>query len=215
MSGEERGDAINIAQTKNQSDDGLRGDGIEAGGGRVVENDGRMVYEGAGDGDAATHSAREFGRKKIHGVLKLDEVENFLDTWGDFVLAETVFRETVGDVVADSERIKESAFLKHKPDLAAEGEEVMLAHGGDAIPQDFDLASVRAKETGGHFESESFAGAGFAKEDESFARLSGKGDAAENIGIAETDVHIGKLDGGLARGRRVSRGGNGGKIHGV
>jgi hypothetical protein len=130
-------------------------------------------------------------------VLKLDEVENFLDTWGDFVLAETVFGETVGDVVADSERIKESAFLKHKPDLAAEGKEVMLAHGGDAIPQDFDLASVRAKETGGHFESESFAGAGFAKEDKSFARLSGKGDAAENIGIAETDVHIGKLDGGL------------------
>jgi hypothetical protein len=148
-------------------------------------------------------------------VLKLDEAENFLDTWGDFVLAETVFRETVGDIVADSERIKESAFLKHKPDLAAEGQEVMLAHGGDVIPEYFDLAAIGAKKTSGHFESESLAGASFAEEDKGFARLSGKGDTAENVGIAESDVDIGKLDGGLAGGRRVSRGRNGGKIHGV
>src|SRR5208283_707209 len=215
MCGEERCDAVNIAQTKDQSDDGLRGNGIEARGGRVVENDGGMIDERAGDGDTAAHATREFGRKKIHGVLEFDEAENLLNARGDFLFAETVFGKAVGDIVADSERIKESAFLKNKTDLTAKGKEVVLVHGGDAIPEDFDLATIGAKETSGHLESKSFAGAGFTEEDEGFARLSGKGDAAENVGIAETDVDIGKLDGGLAAGERGGRGRHGGKIHGV
>ena len=215
MCGKERGDAVNIAQTKDQSDDGLRGDGIEAGGRRVVENDGRMIYEGACDGDTAAHAAGEFGRKKIHGVLKFDEAEHFLNARDDLVLAETVFGETVGDIVADGERIEEGAFLKDKTDLTAEGEEVMLAHGRDAIAEDIDLAAVGAKETSGHLESEGFAGAGFTEEDEGFARLSAKGDPAENVAVGEANVDIGKLDNGLAVGKRGDRGRNEGRIHGV
>jgi hypothetical protein len=91
----------------------------------------------------------------------------------------------------------------------------LLAHGGDAIAKDFDLATVGTKETSGHFESESFAGAGFTEEDQGFARLSGKGDPAENVAVGEANVDIGKLDNGLAVGKRGGRGRNEGMIHGV
>ena len=137
MSGEKRGDAVNVAETEDKSDDGLRGDGIETGGGRIVENDGRTSDEGTGDGDAAAHTAGEFGGNEIDGVFELDETENFANVWLDFIGIGVVFEKTIGDVVGDGHRIEERTFLEDKADFAAKVEEFTFGHGADIFSEDF------------------------------------------------------------------------------
>jgi len=57
VGGKQGGDAIHIAKTKDEADDGLRRDGVEAGSWGIVENDGRLGDKGARDGNAAAHAA--------------------------------------------------------------------------------------------------------------------------------------------------------------
>src|SRR6267154_1085439 len=79
MGGEQGGDAIDVTKAKDEADDGLRGDRVETGGRRIVQDDGRASDERAGDGDAAAHATREFGRKRVNGVGEFDEMEDFFD----------------------------------------------------------------------------------------------------------------------------------------
>src|SRR5580704_10958682 len=118
MSGKQGGDAIDVAQTKDEADDGLRRDGVEASRWRIVEDDGRTSDEGAGDGDAAPHPAGEFGRKRVDGVGQFDEAEDFLNERLDLIIAEAIFVEAVGDVFADGEGVEERAFLEDETNLA-------------------------------------------------------------------------------------------------
>src|SRR5882672_5286841 len=136
MSGEERGDAVDIAEAENERDDGLRGHGVETGRGRIVENDGRASDESTGDGNAAAHAAREFGGNEIDGVFEFDEAENLADVWLDFVGIGAVFEEAIGDVFGDGHRIEERAFLKDKADFAAEVEEFTFGHAGEILSED-------------------------------------------------------------------------------
>src|SRR5262249_11523817 len=101
MRGEQRGNAIDIAEAKDEGDDGLRGDGVESGCGRIVEHDLRSADESARDGDAATHAAGEFGWEEIERVLEFDESQDFSHALVDFGFVNLVFAETVGDVVGD------------------------------------------------------------------------------------------------------------------
>ena len=101
MGGEQRGNTVDIAEAEDEADDGLRGDGVEAGGRGIVEDDGRTSDEGAGDGDSAPHPAGEFGRKRVDGVGELDEAEDFFNERLDFLIAKAIFVETVGDVLTD------------------------------------------------------------------------------------------------------------------
>ena len=63
VGGHDGSDAVDVAEAKDQRDDGLRSDGIEAGGGRIVENHGRAIHQGTGDGDATAHAPGEVGRQ--------------------------------------------------------------------------------------------------------------------------------------------------------
>src|SRR5690349_10144896 len=96
MGGEKSGDPVNIAEAEDEADDGLRSDGIEAGGGRVVENDGGTGDKGTGDGDATPHAAGEFGRQQIEGVSQLHEAEDFANARLDFVRVNTIFVKAIG-----------------------------------------------------------------------------------------------------------------------
>ena len=49
VSGEQRRDAVNIAEAEDESDDGLRSDGIEASGRGIVEDDLRAGDQSASD----------------------------------------------------------------------------------------------------------------------------------------------------------------------
>src|SRR5690242_7937187 len=196
MGGEESGDAVDIAEAKNQGDDGLRGDGIEAGGGRIVEDHGRAADQSAGDGNAAAHASGELGGKHVLGVLELDEAESFLDAGIDFVFIGAFFTEAVSDVFTDGHGVEKSAFLKDETDFAAEIEQFPFGHGLDVMAEDGDASGGRLEKAGGHFEGESLAGAGFAEKDEGFTGHGAKGDVAENIAFVEGDADVFESDGG-------------------
>jgi len=198
MGGEQGGDAVDVAQAEDEADDGLRGDGVQAGGGGIVEHDGRAGNECAGDGDAAAHATGEFGGKEFGGVGEFNEAEDFLNAGLDFVFICTVFEKAVGDIFADSERVEESAFLEDEADLAASVEQFGLAQTGNFFVENANGAGIGAEEPRGELEEKSFAGAGFAEEDHGFALLGGKRDAAKNFAFIKAEADVIELDGGLA-----------------
>jgi len=210
--GHERGDAVNVAQAKDERDDGLRCDGIEAGGRGIVEHNGRAGDEGPGDGDTAPHAAGELGGQHVRGVLKLDEAEHFLDFGLDNVLGGAVFFEAIGHVFAYSERIEERTFLKDEADLAAELKKFVLRFAGNVLPHGADYSLIRTKEACGEFQSESFARAGFPEKDKRFFRLCRKGETTKNGALVEAEPDIFKIDGSACR-LQSDGGTRGGRIH--
>jgi hypothetical protein len=214
MRSEESGYTVNVAEAKDERDDGLRRDGIEAGGGRIVENDLGAADECASDGDAAAHAAGEFGGEQVEGVFEFDELQDFADALIDFRFVDAIFAETVRDVVGDGHGIEERAFLEDKADLAAEVEEIDFGHGRDFVAEDTDSALRRMQEASGEFEGECFAGSGFAKEDHGFAREDFKGEAVEDVAFVEAETHVLKgYDGVGVVGRAPGRSGDGTSGH--
>lgn len=108
MGDDERGGLGDVALFDDEVDDGGGGDGIEAAGGGVVEDEVGIGDDGAGDGDAATHSAGEFGGELLDCVFERYELERFDDAAVDLLFGDVIFVEAVGDVVADGEGVEES-----------------------------------------------------------------------------------------------------------
>jgi hypothetical protein len=198
MSGEQGGDTVNIAKAEDEADDGLRGDGVEARGGRVIQNDGRMGDEGASDGDATTHTAREFGRKHVAGVAEFDEAEDFFHAGLDFLFVNVIFVKAVGDIFADGEGVEQSAFLEDETDLAARSEQLGFGQAGDVFAENADAAGIGAQESGSKFEQKSFPCAGLAEKDYGFTFLSGESDTAKNFTFLEAEADIIEFDGRLS-----------------
>src|SRR5258707_3862731 len=198
MGGEQGGDAIDVAKTKDEADDGLRGDRVETGGRRIVEDDGRASDERAGDGDAAAHATGEFGRKRVNGVGEFDEMEDFFYARLDFIFVDAVFVKAVGNIFADGQGVEEGAFLKDEADLAADFQEIRFGHSRDVLAENLNTAGIGTKQARSEFEQKGFAGAGFAEEDYSFTFLGGKGDAAKNFTFVKGEADVFEFNGRLA-----------------
>src|SRR5260370_12771030 len=65
MGGEQGGDAIDVAEAKDEADDGLRGDRVETGGRRIVEDDWGGGDEGAGDGGRGGQAPPTVGKEGV------------------------------------------------------------------------------------------------------------------------------------------------------
>ena len=163
--------AVDVALLDDEFDDGGGGDGVEAAGGRVVEQQLGLVDEGAGDGDAPPHAAGEAGRKKGKGLFEADESERLADAGVDFVVGDAFLDQLVGDVVADGEGIEERALLKDHAGAGAQGEELLLGHGGDFFAEELDASLVGAEQSVDELEQDAFAHAGGAEQN---ARLPGR-----------------------------------------
>jgi hypothetical protein len=112
---------VDVALLDDQFDDGGGGEGVEAAGGRVVEQQLGLADEGAGDGHAAAHSAGEAGREEVEGLLQLDKAQGIADAAVDFVVGNPLLNQLVGHVVADGERVEERALLKDHAGAGAQG----------------------------------------------------------------------------------------------
>jgi len=194
VSGEDGGNALEVAKTQEERDDGLRGDGIETGGGGIVKNNGRMADKCAGDRDTTPHAARELRGQLFDGVFELDEAQGFAHARLDFFFGDAIFAEAVGDVVADGERVEECAFLKDKANLAAEGEKLVFGHGGDVTAKYANATGIGLKQSRGELECEGLAGAGLTKKGEGFARGDGEGEVAEDVTFFKAEADILKGD---------------------
>ncbi len=143
---DERGGLGDVALLDDEVDDGGGGDGVEAAGGGVVEDEVGLGDDGTRDGDATAHASGELGGKLLDSVFELDEAERLDDAGVNLFFGETIFVKTVGDVIADGERVEEGGLLEDHADVAAKFEEIDLAHVGDVLAEDVDGAGVRFDE---------------------------------------------------------------------
>ena len=74
----QHGEIALAAQVGEQIEDPLAGDGVEAAGGFVGEQDGRVVGESAGDGDALTLAAGELGRALLVADVQADGMQQLV-----------------------------------------------------------------------------------------------------------------------------------------
>jgi hypothetical protein len=197
---EERGSVGCIALLDDEVDDGGGGDGIEAAGGGVVQDEVGLGDDGAGDGDAATHAAGELGWELVDGLGELDELEDLFGAGASFGLGDVLFFQAVGDVVFDGERVEEGGLLEDHADARAELVELVLGHGGDVFAEDADGAGVGLEEPVRELHENGFADAGGAEDDAGFGRLDGEGDVLEDYFFVEGDGDVLEGDDGLVGG---------------
>jgi len=131
-------------------------------------------------------------------VSELHEAENFTDARFDFVGVDAIFVKAIGDVFTDGEGVKESAFLEDETDLAADAEKFGFRDAGNVLTENADAAGIGTQEAGSEFEEKSFASAGFTEEDNGFALLGGKSDAAEDFTFVKTEPDIIEFNSGFA-----------------
>src|SRR6266704_868817 len=97
-----------------------RGDGVEPGGGLVVQDVARLQGDRAGDPHALAHPARQLRRKFLVRAGQVDERERFVDPVGDLVVRKVPSAESQGDVVEHRHRVEQRRELKHEPDFATQ-----------------------------------------------------------------------------------------------
>src|ERR1700735_5178358 len=90
---------VDIALLDDELDDGGGRDGVEAAGGRVVEDQLGLADEGAGDGHATPHSAGKAVGEKIEGLVELDKCKRLVDAAVTLVLGHALLNQLVGDIV--------------------------------------------------------------------------------------------------------------------
>ena len=197
---DERGGVLDVALLHDELDDGGGGDGVEAAGGGVVEDEVGAGDDGAGDGDAAAHASGELGGVLGDGGFEFDEFEGFDYAAVGLFGGDVLFVEAIGYVVFDVEGVEEGGLLEDHADLRAELVEVALGHGGDLLAEDADGAGVGAEEAIGELEQDGFSGAGGAEDDEGLAAVDGEGDVFENDFLVEGEGDVFEDDDGAGVG---------------
>ncbi len=179
---------VNIALLDDQLNNRGGSDGIEAAGGRIIEQKLGIVDQRARDGDAATHSAGEAGGKEGEGLFQADEAQRVLNALIDFFVRHLLLNQLVAYIVADGERIKERALLKDHAGACAHRNECAFRQAGDGLTEDCHSAGVRLDEAVGGFEQNAFADAGRAEKDACFAGGNGEADVFEDGWAVKKDT---------------------------
>ena len=168
--------------------DGAAGLGVEIAGGFVGEEEGGLVDEGAGDGDALAFAAGELGGAVFEAGFEAEVFEEgdgfgfagagadegFVPGGGDHGGEEGVFEDVeFGEEVVELEDEAEGVVAEVG---AAPGAGV--GEGASAVE---DAAGVGAVEGAGDVEEGGLAGAGGADDGDELAGVEGEGDAAEDL----------------------------------
>src|SRR5882762_8822744 len=140
-------------------------------------------------------------------------MEDFFYARLDFIFVDAVFVTAVGNIFADGQGVEEGAFLKDEADLAADFQEIRFGHSRDVLAENLNTTGIGTKEARSEFEQKSFAGAGFAEKDYSFAFLGGEGDAAKNLTFVKGEADVFEFNGRLADCRKRCCQAAGGEIH--
>ena len=160
-----------LVQVDDEPVDRHRRHGIEARRRLVVEEDLGLERDGAGQGDALLHAARERGGKQaLHVASEVDEPEHLRDAGRDLLLRPgRVLAQREGDVLEDRHRVEEGAALEEHADLLAHGDELLLGKLGDLHAVHPDLAVVGLLEAVHVPERDGLARAGSAEDHEHLA----------------------------------------------
>jgi len=188
------------------------GDGVEAGGGLVVEEDSGVQGEGAGEAGAFLHAAGDLGGVLVGVLAEADEFELDLDLDVDDLAPEAgVFLKGEGDVLGDGHGVEEGAGLEEDAEAFADLVHLALADAGDVLAEEFDGAFLGLDGADHAAEEGALAAAGAAHDDHGLAGVDVEGDAVEDGAAVEALDEISDRDDGLtllvapAGGRRGER----------
>src|SRR5262249_8131279 len=170
------------ADASDQRADLLGEDGVQVGGGLVVEDQLGIDGEGAGDRGALAHPARDLRRQLALDVAELHLLEHAADGGGDVRRDPLmVLAEPQRDVLPDRERPEQGGALEHHRD--AEG---LLPRGQRQVAlerevADDDASGVGPLEADDLAEQDRFALAALADDRQQLARSHREVDAREHL----------------------------------
>ena len=169
-------------------------DGIDHGGGFIVQDGVGILGKGARDGDGALHTGGEFARQTIEDLFHFQHFGVFLDVDVDVFGGEAGLAvHGKGDVFCDREGIEEGARLKDHGDFAADSFKLFFVEIGDIFAIDEDLAGVGCKKAHDVFQGNGFAYAATAHDYAGFSLADFEADVVENHAVVEGFADIAKF----------------------
>ena len=185
---QEDGLAAGFVEGQEDVEDGTAGLGVEVSGGLVGEEEGGIVDEGAGDGDALAFAAGELGGTVLEAMGKAEGFEErecfgFSRAGANEGLPDGGFNHGGEERVFENIEFREQVVkLEDKtdveiPQLVAFPE----MHAGDALAAEEDVAHVGSFEGTGDVEQGGFSGARRAHDGDELAVVDLHIDAAENV----------------------------------
>jgi hypothetical protein len=184
-----------------EAPEGAAGGRVDARGGLVEEDEGRLVDEGAGEGEALADAAREVAGEDVLAVGEAGDVEGVGDAGLLSGAAQAVGAGEEGEVFDDLQVGVEREALGHVADggLDAGG----LA--GDREAGDAGVAGARGQQAAEHADGGGLARAVGAEVAEDLAAGDVKRDGVDGGEVAEAAGEVGDLDDGVGRLRHRGR----------
>lgn len=145
--------------------------------------------QGAGEGDALLLAAGQGGHRPPFGAGQSDQVEQFRDAGGPFMLRHAVHARAEGDVAADVVLREELVVLEHEADLAP-----VRGHGGLVTSVEEHAAAVQRLESGDGAQQGGLAAAAGAQDAHGLVFGDVQVDGVEGGPSAEADVRAGEAE---------------------
>lgn len=201
MGGDEEGHA-EAGELEEEVPEFAAGDGVDAGGGFVEEEDLGLVHEGAGHGEALAPAAGEEGGAAVEVGLEVGEGDEFFAAGFEFGAVEAVEASVELEVFEGGEFVVEGEFLGHIADEAFD------LFGGlfDVEAGDFGGSFGGFEDAAEHADDGGFAGAVGAEEAKDGAFGDVEGDVVDGGEVAEAFGEVMAFDHGdecLAAGWRT------------
>jgi hypothetical protein len=186
-------------------------DGVDHGGGLIVEDDFRLGGESPGYSHGSFAAGGEAGRKCVDDVFGPNQADEPVDDLDDLVFVKAApLAKGEGDILAHAERVKKGAILEDHGDALADGAHSFFAKPDDLLTLNSDGAGIRLEEAHEHAQSDRFADAASAQDAKGLATFDMEADvfkdrpAVERDGdVVEADDWFGRTGGG---GRRLLEG---------
>jgi hypothetical protein len=158
------------------------GFGVEVAGGLIGEDDGGLVDEGAGDGDALALAAGEFVGLMVHALAEVDGFEDELGAGDAFGGGGSVVDEGELNVMQSGGAGEQVEGLEDETDLlVADAGELVVVELGDVVAVEPVAALGGAVEAADEVHERGFAGAGGTHDGDVLVVADADVDAAEGI----------------------------------
>src|SRR5215212_2581516 len=154
-----------VAQFHRELTDGASSRWIQTCSRLVEQNDLRIADERARDTYAASHAAGKLDGHLLDRVFEIYESQHATNFRLDFIFRHTLFVQSKGDVVVNRKRVEKRAFLKHHPDVLADGHHLFFAVVSDVFAIDEHLPGVRFEQAQYDLDDSRLTTAGTAKDD--------------------------------------------------
>ena len=182
-----RGDRQLIPDPLNEVVNAVGHDGVQAGGRLIIEDNLRLVDDGAGQANPFAHAPGELRGVLVFGAGQLDCLEHLGHAVGDLRLRERgVPAEGEGHILGDRHGIEQGRALEEHAELAADRQEFPFVHRHNVLVLDQDFAALGLEQADQVLEQHALAAAAAADNDHRLALVDAKTDAIQDGVAAET-----------------------------